>query len=202
MIYILDLLGTFVFAITGGLKAVKYNLDILGIIVLSIIVGVGGGVIRDLILGYNPPNVFRDEIYLIVCLAAGLLVFFFSYLIERKIRFLLIFDAVGLGVFALIGANRAASYDMGPLGVIMMGTITATGGGLLRDVLVREIPIIIKKDFYASAALVGCIFYLIADHYQLPNLIKIVMPILITTSLRLTAIIFNINLPKTKNISS
>lgn len=199
MFYFLDILGTFIFAITGGLKAVRYNLDFLGVVVLSVIVGVGGGIVRDLIIGYNPPTVFRDELYLIVSILAGILVFFVANLIEKKIRFIIILDAIGLGVFSVIGASKALEHQMGPLGVVMMAILTSTGGGVIRDIFVREIPAIIRRDFYATASLLGGITYLISFNLGLNFVLRSLLVILVTTGLRLLAVYFKIELPRVKN---
>ncbi len=161
-ITLFDLFGVFVFAISGGFDAVRYKLDILGIAVLAIATGVGGGMLRDIMLGIHPPSVFVNQTYLFVCLCAALVVIFFSHRVERHFTWVRYADAIGLGVFAAIGAAKAVEYGLGWVGVLMISAITATGGGVIRDLLVREIPMILRADFYASAALIGGGVYLIA----------------------------------------
>ncbi|NNM67800.1 MAG: trimeric intracellular cation channel family protein, partial [Spirochaetales bacterium] len=131
----LDLIGTFTFAVTGAFKAVKYELDILGVLSLAVITGVGGGILRDLLLGVTPPVVFLNEIYLVLCLVGGLTVFFIAPRIARWWNVVKIFDAVGLGVFAALGALKGFEHHLGVLGTLFMGALTAVGGGAIRDLL-------------------------------------------------------------------
>ena len=151
----LDYFGVFVFALSGGFDAAKYKLDILGIMMLSIATGVGGGIMRDVLLGVTPPAAFVDQGYFLTCLAAGLVVIFFSRRVEKHFEWVRIADAIGLGVFAAIGAAKATEHGLGWVGVLMVSGMTATGGGVIRDLLVREIPMVLRADFYASAALLG-----------------------------------------------
>ena len=198
VLYALDLAGTFVFAVSGGLKAVKYELDLLGIVVLAILTGVGGGIIRDVLLGSTPPAVFQEEFYLVVCILGGLVVFLGASHVEPRWREMMIADAVGLGVFAGVGAVKASSFGLGPIGIIMMAGLTATGGGVVRDVLVREIPAVIQKDFYASAALAGGIAFLIASFFELEPIIQLAIAAVITSGLRFYALFSKIKLPKAR----
>ena len=198
VLYILDLAGTFVFAVSGGLKAVKYELDILGILVLATLTGVGGGIIRDVLLGSTPPAVFQEELYLIICLLGGLVVFFGASHVEPRWREMMIADAIGLGVFAGVGAVKAATFGLGPIGIIMMAGLTATGGGVVRDILVREIPAVIQKDFYASAALAGGIVYLITSLIDMEPIFPLVIAAITTSGLRFYALFSKLNLPKAR----
>jgi uncharacterized membrane protein YeiH len=193
-----DFLGTFVFAVTGGLKAIKYQLDILGVLVLSLITGIGGGIFRDIMLGQTPPNAFRNEIYFIVCIAGAIC----SILIRNKARpiknILPIFDAFGLGIFAAAGALKALEFKLGPIGVGITTIITATGGGMVRDVFVREIPAIIRTDIYATAALSGGIVCYFLYQTSLPFIVVLLAGFFTTTTLRLLAMYFHLELPKIK----
>jgi uncharacterized membrane protein YeiH len=196
MIYALDLCGTFVFAISGGLRAAKHELDFLGILVLAVATGVGGGLIRDVLLGATPPAVFKDEWYLVACLAGGIFVFLSGpHLAKRWYRFM-VADAIGLGVFAAIGAAKGAQYGLGPIGIVMMAGLTATGGGVVRDILVLEIPAVIHKDFYATAALAGGVCFLGLNMLGMSSSIQILSTILVTTGLRFIAMFTNLSLPK------
>ncbi|NNE71248.1 MAG: trimeric intracellular cation channel family protein [Rhodothermales bacterium] len=159
MIYLLDLIGTLVFAVSGALQANRHQLDFLGFMVLAVSTGVGGGVIRDMMLGATPPAVFQDELYLIVCVVGGVLVFRAAPPIARRWNRVMVADAIGLGVFAAIGAAKGHAFGLGPIGVMFMAALTATGGGVVRDLLVREVPAIIKGGFYATAALIGGLVY-------------------------------------------
>ena len=198
LLYILDLAGTFVFAVSGGLKAVRHELDLLGILVLAILTGVGGGITRDVLLGSTPPAVFQEELYLIVCILGGLLAFLAASHVEPRWREMMIADAIGLGVFAGVGAVKASTLGLGPIGIIMMAGLTATGGGVIRDVLVREIPAVIQKDFYASAALAGGVVFLITSYLHLDEIIQLSIVAITTTGLRFYAMFSRINLPRAR----
>lgn len=200
LLYSLDLLGTVVFALTGALKAVKYQLDWLGILVLSAITGVGGGVLRDVILGDTPPVAFINEFYLILSLGSGLLVILILPLAPKGRyrslqRLILIGDAMGLGVFTLIGAAKGFHSGLGPVGVLFTGAVTACGGGLIRDLLVKEIPALLKRDFYATASILGGVLYLLLNGRITSSGLVMFLTILFTLSLRIGAIKFGINLP-------
>lgn len=198
ILYILDLTGTFVFAVSGGLKATRHDLDLLGIFVLATLTGVGGGITRDLLLGATPPAVFQDELFFFICLAGGLAAFWASSHIEPRWREMMIADAIGLGVFAGIGAAKAQAFGLGPLGIIMMAGLTATGGGVIRDMLVREIPAVIQKDFYATAALAGGLCFLLLSFLNTSAPIQLAITALVTTGLRFYAMFSRLNLPKAK----
>ncbi len=195
--YLLDLIGTFVFAVSGGLRAVRHELDALGIAVLAISTGVGGGLVRDVLLGATPPGAFRDEAYLAICLAGALAVFIASHRINPDWHLMRVADAIGLGVFAAAGAEKAAQFGLGPIGIVLMAAVTATGGGVIRDMLVREVPSVIKRDFYATATLVGGLVYVLLSNVGSPPGIKLIAVIAVTTGLRLFALLRSIRLPRT-----
>ncbi|MBN1294842.1 MAG: trimeric intracellular cation channel family protein [Candidatus Latescibacteria bacterium] len=201
MLYILDILGTFVFAVSGAFRAVKYELDILGVLVLSIATGVGGGIVRDVMIGYNPPAAFRDETYLLTCFAGGLIVFLAARKIAPRWDIVIALDALGLGVFAAIGAAKASLFGMGTIGIIMMAAITATGGGVIRDVLVREIPAVLKTDFYAMAAMIGGACLAVVKHFGYGEHTQMLCAAAATLTLRLLAMKFRISLPKVKSLT-
>lgn len=198
--YLLDILGTLVFAVSGAFRAVKYELDFLGVLVLAVATGVGGGILRDILIGSVPPAAFRDETYLFVCLLGGLLVFLAAPKIARRWDLVMAADAVGLGVFSAIGAAKAAEFHLGPLGIVMMSVLTATGGGVIRDILVSEIPAVIRVDFYATAALCGGLCFLAAGLAGLGETLQIISSILVATGLRLVAMIYRINLPRVHSL--
>ena len=201
MLYILDLVGTAVFAVSGGFKAVKHELDILGLLVLSCMTGVGGGIIRDLILGDTPPLAFRDEYYLIICLIMGILVFFLAPRIAKIWRLVKIMDAVGLGTFTYIGAVKGYHAGLGPVGVIFAGVMTSCGGGIIRDIMVTETPAVIKRDFYATAAAAGSLLLYLGMKTPLGGLwVFPFLVIALTTGLRITAICTKMSLPRVKQI--
>jgi uncharacterized membrane protein YeiH len=152
----LDLTGTFVFALNGALTAVHAaRLDIVGVLALGMITALGGGIIRDVLIGSVPPATFRDWRYLALAAGGGLVAFVLSQWLGRLEMPIIVLDAVGLSVFAVIGASKAVSFglDIGP--AIILGTITGVGGGTIRDTLVRQIPSVLHSELYAIPALIG-----------------------------------------------
>jgi uncharacterized membrane protein YeiH len=154
LIVALNLAGTFIFGLSGGLAAVRARLDLFGIVVLSAVVGLAGGITRDLLIG-TPPATFRDWRYLAAAGAAGLICFFARPALERIQRSVLVFDAVGLGLFCVTGATKALDFGVGPVPAVLLGAITGIGGGILRDVLLGEVPTVLRHDLYAIPALLG-----------------------------------------------
>jgi uncharacterized membrane protein YeiH len=200
LLFALDLFGTFVFAITGAFRAVKHELDVLGVLVLSVFTGVGGGILRDVILGSYPPAVFTNEVYFLLCLGGGLLVFFSAPHIARWWNLVKLFDAIGLGVFAAIGALKGFDHGLGPIGVVMMGTMTAVGGGVIRDILVSEIPAVLATDFYATAAALGALALWGCKVAGLSNEWSLVVGAGVAVVLRLLAMRFQVSLPRVRNL--
>ncbi|MBN2468601.1 MAG: trimeric intracellular cation channel family protein [Deltaproteobacteria bacterium] len=200
LIYILDIFGTLAFAVSGAFRAVKYELDIFGVLVLSAATGVGGGIMRDTIIGSIPPAAFHDETYLLICIGGGLVVFVAAPYLAQRWDLVMIADAVGLGVFSAIGAAKGAAHGLGPIGAIFMGTLTATGGGVIRDILVTEIPAIIRKDFYATAAIAGAVSLVIFRFLGFGESVQVISAIIVATGLRIFAMTVNLNLPKIKSL--
>jgi uncharacterized membrane protein YeiH len=152
---ILDLGGTFVFAISGAVAAVNRRLDIFGILVLSFVTGNFGGITRDLLIGAVPPATLIDGRYLLVSVLAGLITFFWYGGVDRLRSPVLLFDAAGLSFFAVAGAQKAMTYGLSPVMAALLGMLTGIGGGMMRDVLLRDIPQVLRSDLYAVAALLG-----------------------------------------------
>ncbi len=140
LIYFFDLFGTIIFAITGAVKGVRQRLDFLGVIVFSITVGCAGGMIRDCLIGSLPAMALVDSNYHIVCLITGVVVFFIAPKVVGRWRIILFCDAIGLGVFTAIGAEKAMTLGIGPVGQVLAGVIGAVGGGVLREVFSKEVP--------------------------------------------------------------
>ena len=155
LLLVLDLGGTFVFAISGGMMAVKHRLDIFGVLVLSFAAGNAGGITRDLLIGAAPPAAVADWKYLGASVLAGLTTFFWYPVANRFRDDVLLLDAVGLAFFAVAGAEKALVYGLNPLMAALLGMLTGIGGGMLRDVLVMRIPTVLRSDLYALAALAG-----------------------------------------------
>ena len=195
-IHLLDLLGTAVFALTGALRALTKKLDLMGAVVLAIVTALGGGMMRDALIGRHPPAAFVDEIYLMIAIATGMLAFFWGRHIHEQESWLIIFDAIGLGVFTLVGAQVAMQAGLGTLGIIFIAMLTATGGGVLRAMMVAEIPFILKKEVYASASLAGAFCFLMMEYLAAPAAITAWSVVLVTITSRLVAWRYNIQLPQ------
>ena len=155
LLLVLDLGGTFVFAISGGMVAVKHRLDIFGVLVLSFAAGNAGGLTRDLLIGASPPAAIADWKYLGVSVLAGLITYFWYPVTNRHRNKVLLLDAVGLAFFAVAGAQKALLFGLNPVMAALMGMLTGIGGGMLRDVLAMQIPTVLRSDLYALAALAG-----------------------------------------------
>lgn len=152
---VLDLVGIWVFAISGGLVAVRKDLDIFGVLVLSLTTGLGGGFIRDVLLGAVPPSSLADWRYLMVPVAAGLVTFWFHPTLGRMERVVNVFDAAGLAVFCVTGALKAMAYGLGPVPAALLGMVTGIGGGMMRDLLAGRVPVVLRDELYATPALLG-----------------------------------------------
>lgn len=197
LIHALDLFGTMAFAVTGAFKAIEHRADIVGIIILATITGVAGGVLRDLTFGKVPPTAITDPLYLIITTCTGIALFFVYKYAKVHWNLFLKFDAVGLGVFTVIGATIAYNiWHLNFLAMAFAGVITAVGGGILRDAFVNEVPIVFVKELYASASFLGVLvlFGLLAlgvgiEIATIPSIVSV-------TALRLLAIKYNWNLPK------
>jgi len=199
-IYVLDLFGTMAFAVTGAFKAIEHKADIVGIIILATITGVAGGTIRDVIFGKTLPNSLIDPTYVIITVISAIVLFLLYSKMKKHWNVFLKFDAVGLGVFTVIGATFAYNlFGMNFLVIVLSGMLTAIGGGILRDVFVNQTPIVFVKELYASASFIGAvIFYftlLITNEVYAATIIGIAL----TTGLRLVAMKYNWNLPKVRS---
>lgn len=165
---VLDLIGIFVFAVTGALVAVRKNLDLFAALVLACVTGLGGGFIRDVLIGATPPAALADWRYLLVPVGAGLLTFAFHPTIGRLERVVTLFDAFGLALFCVTGALKAVDYGIGPVPAALLGMVTAVGGGILRDVLAGRVPVIFEGVLYATPALGGAAVAVVLDRAGLP----------------------------------
>lgn len=152
---VLDLVGTFAFALSGAVSGVKHRIDLFGVLVLSVVAATAGGIMRDVLIGAIPPAAVQDWRYITLSLVAGLVTFFWYSLIAKMKSPVQIFDALGLGLFAIAGAGKAIAFHLGPGAAVLMGVLTAIGGGMVRDVLVSEVPVVFTAELYAVAALAG-----------------------------------------------
>jgi uncharacterized membrane protein YeiH len=160
----LDLAGCFVFALSGGLAAVRARLDVFGVVVVGTVTAIGGGIVRDVLVGLTPPNALRHWPYLAVPAVAAGVVFVWHPAVTRLRRPVVVLDAAGLGLFTVTGTRVALERGLGPVGAIAVGLLTGIGGGVLRDVLLREIPLVLRRgEIYALAAAVGAVL-VVAGH--------------------------------------
>jgi len=197
-ISILDYLGTIAFAVTGASKAIAHKADIFGIIVLATVVGVGGGVTRDVIFGRFPTSL-SDPIYVGLTVGIAVVMFFLFTKFKKQMTVWLVFDAVGLGVFSILGASIAYQVvGLEFLPMIFAGMITAIGGGILRDIFVREIPIVFVKEVYAVASIIGIVIFYGLLSFDVDVQISSVIGIIAATGIRLLAMKYNWNLPKVR----
>jgi uncharacterized membrane protein YeiH len=165
---VFDLVGIFVFAISGGLVAVRKGLDVFGVLVLAGTTGLGGGFLRDVLIGATPPDALEDWRYLMVPLASGLLAFWFHPALGRIERSVNVLDAFGLGLFCVTGALKAMDYGLGPAPAALMGMVTGIGGGMLRDLLAGRVPTVFRGELYATPALAGAIVVVAGTHLDVP----------------------------------
>ena len=190
----LNLAATFVFGISGGLAAVRARLDLFGVVVLAAVVGLAGGVTRDLLIGV-PPETFRDSRYLAAAGAAGIACFFARALLERLQRAVLLFDAVGLSLFCVTGATKALAFGLGSAQAVILGAITGIGGGMLRDVLLRQVPTVLRTELYAIPALGGAAVVALAHEAGSDSGAFALLGAALCLAVRLVGVRFGINIP-------
>lgn len=169
MLVALDLGGTFVFALSGAAVGVKHRLDLFGVLVLSFAAGNSGGIARDVMIGAVPPAAIKDWRYVAVSILAGLITFYWYGAINRLSSPVLVFDAAGLALFAVAGAGKALAFHAGPVAATLLGMLTGIGGGMVRDVLVREIPTVLRTELYAVAALLGSAVVVVGTMLHFPS---------------------------------
>jgi len=155
VVKILDWGGTLVFALSGGLLGVKKQFDLFGVLFLSFVVSVAGGMTRDVLIGAVPPAAITEIHYFAIAICGGIITFFWASRVARRQRLILLLDAVGLGLFAVLGAKKALEHDIHPVMAAIMGMLTGIGGGMTRDVLAGDVPFVLRSDLYAVAALAG-----------------------------------------------
>ena len=165
---VLDLVGIFVFAITGGLVAVRKGLDVFAVLVLAGTTGLGGGFLRDVLIGAVPPAALVDWRYLLAPVAAGLVTFWFHPALGRMERVVNVFDAAGLSLFCVTGALKALAFGLGPVPAALLGMVTGIGGGMMRDVLAGRVPVVFRGELYATPALVGSLLAVVGHQAGLP----------------------------------
>lgn len=205
-----EIIGTIAFSVAGSLVAIRRELDIFGTVVVGGVTAVGGGCIRDILLGNFPPNMFTVPVYAIVAAVISVLVFLIEYLFpaekvlaSKKYEFVVnIFDALGLAIFVVVGINSAKScgYGDNTFLAICVGVLTGVGGGIIRDLLVKTVPMILRKQVYALPAIIGGIIYYYMDKADVNEIICVAVTIVFVMTVRILAAILKWNLPKVNKI--
>jgi uncharacterized membrane protein YeiH len=191
----LDWFGICVFALSGTLVASRKKMDIVGFALLGSVTGIGGGTVRDLLLGSLPVFWVKQPAYLLTCAVVSSAAFFFVHLVHSRLRLLLWCDAVGLALFSVTGAAISLAGGVGPSIAIVMGVATATFGGVIRDILGGEIPIILRREIYVTAALLGATVFVAGQHLHFSKDVSIIAGFIAALALRGTAIVFDLSLP-------
>lgn len=196
LIYTIDILGTFAFAISGALVASDKKFDLFGVLIIAFVTAVGGGMLRDILINAHPINWIGDLNYLWTIFLAVFLTFLFKSKIAYLSKTLFLFDTIGISVFTLLGLQKGLSFDLHPLIALIMGMISAVFGGVLRDVLTNKVPLIFEKEIYASACLAGGISYLALTFLEAPKDINFIISASIIIIIRLISVKYELELPK------
>lgn len=195
LLLVFDLIGTFVFALSGGTLAVRQRLDLFGVLVLSCAAAVSGGIVRDVLIDAHPPAALADWRYLVTAILAGLVTFRWSAAIERLRNPVQLFDAAGLALFAVLGTGKALAFGVSPFAATLLGMTTGIGGGIVRDLLVARVPVVLQAELYAVAALAGGGVVALAAVLQLPQQPAMVVGALACFGLRWMALRHGWQLP-------
>ncbi len=194
-VYILGMAGTAAFAVSGALAASRKNMDIFGFVVLALMPAIGGGTVRDLVIGRTPVFWIDDNRYVAVAIIAALIVFFSSYKPGSRRRILIWMDAMGLALFAALGTEISLTHGTGPLVAVMLGVTTAVTGGMIRDIICNEIPLVLSSEIYATAAFAASVAYVVADKLGTPAQIALAIAVIAGFAVRALGIIYNWSLP-------
>ncbi|MDA3899984.1 MAG: trimeric intracellular cation channel family protein [Spirochaetes bacterium] len=196
ILYLLDLFGTFVFAISGCILAERKKMDIFGFFIIGFITAVGGGTLRDLLLGRSPVFWLNDIHYFYTIVIATVLVFFLPSIVLKIKNILKLADAVGIAVFTVIGIEVGLSYQLDPVFSIMMGVMTAIVGGILRDILCNEIPLVLQQEIYATACIAGGITFFLLRYFTKSALFLYAPVIALVIMIRVLSLKYNLSLPR------
>lgn len=199
LIYAVDLFGTLVFSISGVLAAVEKKFDLLGAFILGLVTAVGGGTLRDVLIGETPVGWMKDLNYLYIIIAALPICYFFKKAILKLRKGVFLFDTIGIGLFTILGLQKTLGTGLSPLIAILMGIVSATFGGVIRDVLSNEVPLIFRKEIYASACLIGALIFLLMEYFLKGAAVNIVLSISVVIIIRYLAVRKNWDLPFNPN---
>jgi uncharacterized membrane protein YeiH len=195
MFEILDTIGTLVFAISGALTAMYKKLDLFGVYCIAFVTALGGGTIRDVMIGRTPVGWMLDIDYVFIITLGFLLSLIFNRYLERLRISMLLFDTIGLGVFTLIGLEKGIEFGLSPVICVILGTLTATFGGVIRDILCNEIPVLFRKEIYATLCIAGGILFFLLQEFAIPQEIISASVAVFIITLRLVAYKYNWSLP-------
>ncbi|QHI39079.1 hypothetical protein IMCC3317_44800 [Kordia antarctica] len=195
LFYTLDIIGTFAFAISGVLVAMQKRMDLFGIFIIAFVTAVGGGTLRDVLIGKTPVGWMNDLNYVYTIGLAVIISIIFKNKLNRLRTSLFLFDTIGLGVFTIIGVEIGISAGLHPIICIALGTMSACFGGVIRDILCNEIPVIFRKEVYATACILGGITFFILQHFRLKEDLIYIFTAAIVISIRLLVVKFRIQLP-------
>jgi len=198
LVYIVDLAGTCVFAISGWLLASKKQLDFFGASVIAFVTAIGGGTIRDLLIGSQPVGWLQDVNYLMVIGLGILAGMFFRRVFERLRKTMFLFDSIGIGLFTILGIQKTLTLGLPPVVALIMGTISAVFGGVLRDTFVNEIPLIFRKEIYATVCLAGGGLYLLLEQINIDPGVQMILTISFIIAIRILVVVKNWSLPSVK----
>lgn len=195
MFYTIDILGTIAFAISGVLVAMNKKMDLFGILIIAFVTAIGGGTLRDILIGQTPVSWMKDMIFTYVILGSAV----FAVIVRNKINYLrtslFLFDTIGIGLYTVVGVEKGLSADLHPIICIALGTISACFGGVIRDILCNEIPVIFRKEIYATACILGGLSYFLIRKLTIESDFVFMISGVIVILVRLLAVKFKITLP-------
>ncbi len=194
-IYTLDLIGTFVFALSGLIIAVEKRFDIVGAVLIAFVTAIGGGTTRDLLIGATPVGWMQDVNYVYVIFSTIPICYLFYSRIVKWRRSFFIFDTIGIALFTILGLEKTLTLGLHPLIAVMMGTVSACFGGIVRDVLTNVVPLIFRKEVYATACFAGAVVYLVTSFFPLPNYVEMLPAIVVVITIRVLAVYFKWEIP-------
>ena len=195
LVITLDILGTFAFALSGGSRAVESRMDAFGIVFLAFVAAVSGGILRDVLIGALPPAALQSGTYVAIAMVAGIMCLLAHERIVKYARSVAFFDAIGLGLFCVVGARKALDAGLSPFMAALLGMITAVGGGIAADVLTARTPMVLRRDIYALAALAGATVMTLGVQVNIPDFILAPVGAMLATGLRLVALRYDWHLP-------
>ncbi len=198
IIYAIDIAGTFAFAISGALVAIKKDFDVFGVIIIAFVTAVGGGMIRDVLINAHPINWIGDVNYIWTILTAVAITFLFKSKIAPLRKTMFLFDTIGISVFTLLGLQKGLAYNLHPFVALVMGMVSAVFGGVIRDVLTRKVPLIFKKEIYASACLAGGVIYLVLLKFNINEDIRFIIAASAIILIRTVVVKYELELPRIK----